>query len=232
MGIHLQFQTGCSTQGCWWGSQGWGVTSVPGSSPQPCPRGHRGVLCACGWGGDLSHMDIRVRRMLLASPTCPGPAPREQGGGFGVYLPILLLSCPVGSGTLLWLFATSLVSHGFFGCWTRLRCAGCSVMQWGRLPSPGSAGFAPCGTGHCWKPKLLSFWLTGVGCPFFWGAGREVTPCHPWGAPALSLGAPGWDICGALWLCLAGSCPHTLSISEGAEAIISITSIFLHFLPH
>lgn len=136
MGIHLQFQTGCSTQGCWWGSQGWGVTSVPGSSPQPCPQGHRGVLCACGWGGDLSHMDIRVRRMVLASPTCPGPAPKEQGGGFGVYLPTLLLSCPVGSGTLLWLFATSPVSHGFFGCWTRLRCAGCSVMRWGRLPSP------------------------------------------------------------------------------------------------
>lgn len=64
--------------------------------------------------GRLSHTDITARRMVLASPTSRGPAPEEQGDGFGIYLPILLLSCPVGSGTLLWLFATSPVSHGFF----------------------------------------------------------------------------------------------------------------------
>lgn len=64
--------------------------------------------------GRLSHMDIRARRMVLALPTSHGSAPKERGDGFGISLPTLLLSCPVGSGTLLWLFATSPVSHGFF----------------------------------------------------------------------------------------------------------------------
>lgn len=53
---------------------------------------------------------------------------------------------------------------------------------------------------------------------------------NPGGAPALPLRAPGRDW--ALRLCLAGSCLRTLSVSKGAEAIISITSLFLRFLPH